>query len=64
MNDLRIDYFIQLLKDNPQYRKYKIAALAEMCGYNSYNQFALNFKVKTKISPSQNINNLEQESGQ
>ena len=64
MNDLRIDYFIQLLKDNPQYRKYKIAALAEMCGYNSYNQFALNFKVKTKISPSQYINNLEKESGQ
>ena len=64
MNDLRIDYFIQLLKDNPQYRKYKIAALAEMCGYNSYNKFALNFKVKTKISPSQYINNLEKESGQ
>mgnify|MGYP003593325772 FL=1 len=63
MNDLRIDYFTQLLKDNPQYRKYKIAALAEMCGYNSYNQFAVNFKAKTKISPSQYISYLEKESG-
>ena len=62
MNDLRIDYFMQLLKDNPQYRKYKIAALAEMCGYNSYNQFAVNFKAKTKISPSQYISYLEKES--
>ncbi|MGV4413173.1 helix-turn-helix domain-containing protein [Chryseobacterium sp. T1] len=62
MNDLRIDYFTQLLKDNPQYRRYKISALAEMCGYNSYNQFALNFKAKTKISPSQYISYLEKES--
>ncbi|SKC10858.1 Helix-turn-helix domain-containing protein [Soonwooa buanensis] len=61
MNDLRIDYFTQLLKDNPQYRKYKIAALAEMCGYNSYNQFAVNFKAKTKISPSQYLTYLEKD---
>ena len=64
MNDLRIDYFTQLLKDNPQYRKYKIAALAEMCGYKSYNQFAVNFKAKTKISPSQYITYLQKESHQ
>ena len=61
LNDLRIDYFMTLLQENPQYRKYKIAALAEMCGYNSYSQFAVNFKTKTKISPSQYITLLQKE---
>ncbi|WP_300674572.1 helix-turn-helix domain-containing protein [Soonwooa sp.] len=61
LNDLRIDYFMTLLRENPQYRKYKIAVLAEMCGYNSYSQFAVNFKTKTKISPSQFITLLENE---
>ena len=55
LNTLRIDYCILLLKENPKYRNYKLNVISEMCGYNSYSQFTINFKSKTGISPSQFI---------
>lgn len=62
LNTLRIVYFIHILNENPKYLNYKIAALADMCGYNSYSQFAVNFKAKTEISPSQYISLLKKRS--
>lgn len=61
LNNMRIDYMTQILRENPKLLNYKIAALADLCGYNSYSQFAVNFKSKTGISPSQYIQFLSKE---
>jgi len=59
INDYRINFIINELHSNPQLIQYKIAALAEMCGYTSHSQFANIFKAKKGISPSQFISYLE-----
>ena len=61
LNNVRIEYIIKSLRENPKLLNYKIAALAEMCGYNSHSQFTINFKLKTGISPSQYIQFLQKE---
>ena len=58
INELRIDYIIKKLETNPQYRKFKIATLAEECGFSSQNKFAQVFKKEKNISPSAFIKNL------
>lgn len=62
INDLRIDYIIKLLYEEPKYREYKIAYLAEECGFSSRGFFAKTFKEKTGISPSYFIENLRSSS--
>ncbi len=61
LNNIRIDYFTAILRNNPKYRNYKISVLSEMVGYSSHSQFAINFKSKTGITPSQYISFLEKE---
>ena len=61
LNTLRIDYINETLKEHPEFLNYKIAALADMCGYNSHSHFTLIFKSKTGISPSQYIEFLQKE---
>ena len=61
LNNIRIDYISQELRDNPKLLHYKIAAISDMCGYSSHSQFATNFKTKTGISPSQYIQFLQKE---
>lgn len=61
LNSVRIDYISKELKKNPQLLKYKIAVISEMAGYSSHTQFAINFKAKNGISPSQYINYLKEE---
>lgn len=59
INHLRINYMVDKLKNDPQYRKYKINHLAEITGYSSHSAFSLEFKKITGIHPSAFIKALE-----
>lgn len=59
INDLRIKYIIKKLNNEPLYRQYKIAVLAEEAGFSSPNKFATIFKSITTLSPSLFIKYLE-----
>lgn len=61
INKLRIDYITQKLRTNPEYLNYKIAYLAEECGYSSYTYFVSVFKQQTGITPSKFIEYLSKE---
>lgn len=61
INELKIAYIIEKLKNNPEYRKFKIASLADECGFSSPNKFTLVFKKETEILPSLFIKFLNQE---
>ena len=61
LNTLRIDYISATLREHPEYLNYKIAVLADMCGYSSHSHFTLVFKTKTGILPSQYIDLLRKE---
>jgi len=52
INDLRIDYSIQLLETNPKFRKYTIKAIASECGFKSAESFSKGFYKKHGIYPS------------
>ena len=60
INTLRINYICEELYNNTQIRKYKIATLAEMCGFSSREVFTSVFKKETGINPSIYIKNLEE----
>lgn len=55
INDLRINYIIQKIQLDPDFRKYKITYIAELCGFSSYTTFNKAFKNSTGISPSKFI---------
>ncbi|GEN69168.1 tetratricopeptide repeat protein [Chryseobacterium rhizosphaerae] len=59
INHLRIKYVIDQLKNEPQYRKYKINHLSEITGYSSHSAFSLEFKKITGMHPSAFIKALE-----
>lgn len=59
INELRINYIVGLLENEPKYRQYKISYLAELVGYSSHSKFAAVFKKVKKCSPSEFISNLE-----
>ncbi|SDR04236.1 AraC-type DNA-binding protein [Chryseobacterium soldanellicola] len=61
INTLRINYVITNLRNNPLYRKYKLATLAEDAGFSSANKFSLIFKKVTSFSPSTFIKYLNEE---
>lgn len=61
INELRVNYIIKKLKDEPIYRKYKIATLADEAGFSSQNKLSTVFKKVTSISPSVFIKYLEEE---
>jgi YesN/AraC family two-component response regulator len=50
--DLRINYLIQKLDENPILRKHSIEALADSIGYKNASSFTRIFKNYTGISPS------------
>jgi YesN/AraC family two-component response regulator len=52
INELRINYIIKKLYENPIYREYKIAYLAEECGYVTPRVFVNAFKLQTGFTPS------------
>ncbi|WP_312766321.1 helix-turn-helix domain-containing protein [Epilithonimonas sp.] len=59
INTLRIRYITSKLRNEPIYRKYKIAILAEEAGFSSPNKFSTNFKKVTSITPSLFIKSLQ-----
>ncbi|WES99554.1 helix-turn-helix domain-containing protein [Chryseobacterium arthrosphaerae] len=61
INELRINYIIRMLYENPVYREYKIASLAEECGYATPRVFVNAFKQQTGFTPSYFINQLKEE---
>lgn len=52
INELRINYIIDKLKNNNTYLQYKISYLAEESGFSSHSSFATVFKAVTGISPT------------
>ncbi|MGN7786039.1 helix-turn-helix domain-containing protein [Niabella sp. 22666] len=61
INELRVDYMIRQLKEQSQWRSYKISVLAEKAGFSSHGKFATIFKGVTGLSPSVFIQHLENE---
>ncbi len=52
INELRINYIIDKLKNNSTYLQYKISYLAEESGFSSHSSFATVFKAVTGIPPT------------
>ncbi|WP_300600721.1 helix-turn-helix domain-containing protein [Niabella sp.] len=52
INELRVNYIIEKLNHHPEWRHYKISALATAAGFSSHSQFAAVFKTFTGLSPS------------
>lgn len=52
INELRINYIIDKLKNNPVYLKYKVSHLAEEAGFSSHSLFSTVFKQVTGFSPA------------
>ncbi len=61
INELRINYIIDKLKNNPEYLTYKIDYLAKESGFLSRTSFTVIFKSVTGISPSLFIENIKKE---
>lgn len=61
INDMRINYIIDRLKNDNSYLKYKISYLADQCGFSSHSRFTVTFKKVTGISPMNFITYLQQE---
>ncbi|MDP9957868.1 AraC-like DNA-binding protein [Epilithonimonas hungarica] len=61
INELRINYIIHKLKNDPQYLKYKISHLAEECGFSSHNTFTIAFSNLAGVSPSNFVKFLTKE---
>lgn len=51
INELRINYIINKMKEEPKYLNYKMYYLAEECGFSSQSTFSSVFKSVTGISP-------------
>jgi len=61
INDLKIDYVIELLKNNRLARNYTNAALAKEAGFSSTQRFVNAFKARTEISTSYFIEQIKKE---
>lgn len=59
INDLKIDYIVELLISNNKYRNYTNQALAEEVGFGSTQIFTLCFKNKIGMSPTSFIQQLK-----
>lgn len=52
VNDLRIDYITEIIRNDAVYQKYTIKALSEMTGFGSAQQFSDAFYLRTELRPS------------
>ncbi|SMC84057.1 helix-turn-helix domain-containing protein [Moheibacter sediminis] len=52
INELRVNYIIGKLRNNPVYLKYKVSHLAEEAGFSSHSLFSTVFKQVTGLSPA------------
>ena len=58
LNDLRINYIVNLLKTESKFRNYTIKALAEESGFSAPQHFSKAFFSTTGIYPSYFLNQL------
>jgi len=58
LNDLRIDYAVNQMKNDAVFRKYTIEAIATECGYNNSASFSRSFYKRTGLHPSYFINEI------
>ena len=58
-NELKINFAIEQLINNPIYRKYSTQAIAESVGFKKANSFSKSFSKKTGVSPIQFAKRLE-----
>lgn len=61
VNELRINYIIAKMKQDPKYLNYKIYYLAKECGFSSQSTFSTVFRASTGISPLSFIKFLKNE---
>ncbi|MDM1549793.1 helix-turn-helix domain-containing protein [Empedobacter falsenii] len=61
INQLRINYIVKKLVDNPQFLNYKISYLADLIGFSSNSRFAYIFKKQLNITPSEFISQLKKQ---
>lgn len=59
INNLRIDYVVQLLKEDEKIRKYSIESIAEEVGYNNAKAFSKAFYERIGVKPSVFIRNMK-----
>lgn len=62
INDLRIDYVVNRLKDDQIFRKYTLKSISEEVGFNNAQSFSTAFIKKTGIKPSYFLNSIENQS--
>lgn len=63
LNELRINYLIDFLKNNPTYRQYSVAALAELTGYSTSRQFSAAFFEVCEMKPNDFLKRIQEEVG-
>ena len=61
INECRIQYIVDKLYNNVEYRHYKLSFLAEECGFSSHSKFSSVFKSVTNLTPSAFIKFLNEE---
>lgn len=61
INDLRIAYIVDKLKNEPVYLNYKVSYLAELTGFSSHSAFTAIFKSVTGMSPNSFIKKINQQ---
>lgn len=61
INELRINYIVDRLRNDSNYLKYKISYLADQSGFSSHSRFTINFKKITGVSPLDFITYLQKE---
>ncbi len=59
INDLRIDFAINRLRQDPLFRKYTVKAIAQEVGFKSAESFAKTFYKKTGLYPSYFLKELD-----
>lgn len=63
INDLRIEYIVQLLKADRKYRNYTGKALADEAGFSTQQHFSRAFVARTGITPFYFVQQLLKENG-
>jgi AraC-like DNA-binding protein len=61
VNELKILFVIDKLRNSPEYLEYKLSYIAEEFGFSSHSKFASVFKSVVGLSPSVFISHLKKD---
>lgn len=61
LNDLKVDYIVEMLKKDSRFRNYTIKALADEAGFSTAQHFSKAFFARTGIYPSYFVTELKKE---